>query len=318
MRIRVYLTAFAMLALVGCSASSPATSSTAPNATIAPGSFSIDQPAQGATVSQSHVDVSGRASPGSRIVRDISFAPDEEATAAADGAWTMSVELGEGSNDLVFRVGDDHSTEIHLRLTLLAISTGSPAPLPSIEPAPTATVKPQPTPAPTATPVPPPTFLTFGDGTFQVGTDVKPGTYRLRDAPLFCYWARLKGFDGTLGEIIANENLSDAFGVVTIKASDVGFESTGCDEWSSDLSQITSSKTHIDTDGTYIVGTDLAAGKWKSSGGDYCYWARLSGFSGTLSSIIANNNVLGGSTIVTIRSTDKGFTATGCGTWTRI
>ena len=145
----------------------------------------------------------------------------------------------------------------------------------------------------------------------------RAGTYRLRDPADFCYWARLKGFTGDLGDILANDNVVGAYAVVTISKTDKGFESNGCGEWSSDLSRVTASKTRLDTDGTFIVGTDLSAGVWKSTGGDYCYWARVKGFGGTLNDILANNNVLGGSTIVTIKSTDKGFITRGCGSWVR-
>jgi hypothetical protein len=69
--------------------------------------------------------------------------------------------------------------------------------------------------------------------------------------------------------------------------------------------------------GTFIVNTDIKPGTYRSSTGDGCYWARLSGFSGTLSNIIANDFRLSGRALVTIRSTDKGFQSSGCGTWTR-
>jgi hypothetical protein len=54
---------------------------------------------------------------GARIVRDISLAADTEATADATGKWSMQVSLSEGSNDLVFRVGDDRTTEVRLAVT---------------------------------------------------------------------------------------------------------------------------------------------------------------------------------------------------------
>ena len=41
------------------------------------------------------------------------------------------------------------------------------------------------------------------------------------------------------------------------------------------------------TDGTYLVGTDMEAGSYKSPGGKGCYWARLKDDSGQ--NIIANN-----------------------------
>jgi hypothetical protein len=67
-------------------------------------------------------------------------------------------------------------------------------------------------------------------------------------------------------------------------------------------------------DGTYIVGTDILPGTYRSSGDNDCYWERLSGFSGSESDIIAN----GSNSIITIKNTDKGFDTSGCGTWTII
>ncbi len=64
------------------------------------------------------------------------------------------------------------------------------------------------------------------------------------------------------------------------------------------------------------MGTDIAPGKYRTAGGSGCYWARLKNFTGTTDGIIANDNVTG-STIVTIASTDKGFTSSDCGTWTK-
>jgi hypothetical protein len=144
-----------------------------------------------------------------------------------------------------------------------------------------------------------------------------PGTYRIREPASFCYWARLSGFGGTLGEVIANGNELNAYAVVTIAKSDKGFESNGCGEWTSDLSQIQADRQSITTDGTYIVGTDILRGTWHSTGGDGCYWARLKGFSGQLGDIIANDNVPSGPTVVSVASSDAGFTVTRCGTWTR-
>lgn len=166
--------------------------------------------------------------------------------------------------------------------------------------------------APTATPTP--AYAHFDDGTFQVGKDIQPGTYRTRAASSGCYYARLKGFGGTVDDIIANNN-TDAPAVVTIAASDKGFESRDCGTWTQNLSQITTSKTTFD-DGIFIVGTDITPGTYKNTGAQGCYYARLSGFGGTLDEIIANDNV-DTSTIVTIAASDKGFESNGCGTWTK-
>lgn len=175
-----------------------------------------------------------------------------------------------------------------------------------------ATAAPTATRGPTATPTP--SYAHFDDGTFQVGKDVQPGTYRTRAGSSGCYYARLKGFGGTVDDIIANNN-TDAPAVITISASDKGFESQNCGTWTKDLSQITTSKTTFD-DGIFIVGTDITPGTYKNTGGQNCYYARLSGFGGSLDEIIANNNI-DTSTIVTISASDKGFESNGCGTWTK-
>ncbi|MEO7021351.1 MAG: hypothetical protein ABI234_14430 [Ktedonobacteraceae bacterium] len=161
---------------------------------------------------------------------------------------------------------------------------------------------------------PKPSFVTFGDGTFTVGKDIQAGTYRTRTGSSGCYYARLKGFGGTIGEIISNDT-TGAPAIVTIAASDKGFQSTNCGTWTADLSAITSSKTTF-PDGTYFVGTDIAPGTYKSSGQSGCYYARLSGFGGTIGEITSNNTT-DTAAIITIAPSDKGFTSTGCGTWTK-
>ena len=155
----------------------------------------------------------------------------------------------------------------------------------------------------------------FGDGTFQVGSDVQPGTYRTRESSSGCYYARLGGFSGEFEDILANGNATGP-AIVTIEPTEAGFESNGCGTWTSDLSAITESKTSFD-EGAYIVGTDIEPGTYRNSGSSGCYYARLGGFSGDLENIIANGNA-DASTVVTIEPTDVGFESNGCGTWTRL
>jgi hypothetical protein len=88
------------------------------------------------------------------------------------------------------------------------------------------------TPAPvtvtvTTTPAP---QIAFRDGTYRIGADIAPGTYRSVATSDSCYWERLSGFGGTLNEIIANY-----FGIgptiVAIAPTDAGFRSAGCGGW---------------------------------------------------------------------------------------
>jgi hypothetical protein len=67
----------------------------------------------------------------------------------------------------------------------------------------------------------------FGDGTYRVGEQVKPGTYVARDVD-GCYWER----QDRNGETIDNNFTNSAKRVqVTIRASDYGFSTRGCGTW---------------------------------------------------------------------------------------
>jgi hypothetical protein len=153
----------------------------------------------------------------------------------------------------------------------------------------------------------------FGEGQKIVGTDIQAGTYRSAGGT-GCYWQRVSGFGGTLGEILANDNAAGPT-IVTIAPTDKGFSSQRCGQWIPLGGPVTASPTAPFGAGTFVVGKDIAAGTWRSNGTTSCYWARLKGFSGQLGEIIANDNVTG-SAIVTIAASDTGFTSARCGTWT--
>ncbi|MEU5434500.1 hypothetical protein AB0G73_14150 [Streptomyces sp. NPDC020719] len=90
-----------------------------------------------------------------------------------------------------------------------------------------------PTPTPSETKIAPAGEIP-GDGTYVVGKDIKPGTYRTNgpedDAFPNCYWARLSGTSGEFNEIIANANTAGPT-TVTISAADRAFQTTGCQTW---------------------------------------------------------------------------------------
>ena len=79
--------------------------------------MTIESPRDGEQVSTKEVTVIGLAPPGIKITRDISFFPDPHATADSTGHWAIAVSLNEGNNDLVFRIGDDRSTDQRIRIT---------------------------------------------------------------------------------------------------------------------------------------------------------------------------------------------------------
>jgi hypothetical protein len=154
----------------------------------------------------------------------------------------------------------------------------------------------------------------FRDGSHVVGTDIQPGTYRTWPGSRGCFWSRLSGFSGEIGDIIAN-GAENGPAVVTIGASDKGFDSKRCGLWVPGLPAITESPTESFGDGTYVVATDIASGTWRSDSPSECYWSRLRGFGGGIHDIIANGVH---KNIVTISATDKGFQSKRCGSWTRM
>ena len=169
-----------------------------------------------------------------------------------------------------------------------------------VAPPPTATRTRTPTPRPTATrtrtPTPRPTVPPLRPGTYRVGIEIPPGIYiGLAGQGIWnsCYWERLKDLKGTLGSILANENVEGLF-YVEILPSDKAF-STDCVV--RPIGQVPPPSDFFESlpPGMYLVGRDIAPGLYKgqASRGDWCYWERLSSARGDLRSIIANENAEG-------------------------
>jgi hypothetical protein len=122
-------------------------------------------------------------------------------------------------------------------------SAAKPAPAPTVTVTVTQTVAAAAAPAVTVTaaaapaepakePAPAPGDSFAGSGTYLVGDDIQPGTYKTAGPGSLgmCYWERDKDSSGGFDSIIANENLKGQ-GVVTIKSSDKVFKTTGCQAW---------------------------------------------------------------------------------------
>lgn len=75
---------------------------------------------------------------------------------------------------------------------------------------------------------------TFGDGTWEVGKDIAPGTYKttVPADSSNCYWEREKSLDGSFDSVITNDNVNaGGHASVTIRSTDKGFKSDGCGTW---------------------------------------------------------------------------------------
>jgi hypothetical protein len=157
-----------------------------------------------------------------------------------------------------------------------------------------------------------------GDGEFEVGTDIKPGTYRTTgNTDGMCYWERAKDASGEMDSLLANDNVTGT-SYVTVKAGDKLFKSSDCNDWEAvDPKAKGTPATKMAGDGgMYRVGVDIAPGTYKSTGNedDMCYWERTKDAEHGLDSIIANNNV-SGSAVVKISASDTYFKTSGCTDW---
>ena len=95
----------------------------------------------------------------------------------------------------------------------------------------------------------------------------------------------------------------------------VGFQTFGCGQWRP-ISEIETPVTAI-TDGTWLVGREIAPGTYTASSPETCRWSRLSGFNGKTADVISSNDDVPDWTDVELKDTDAGFMSFGCGGWNR-
>lgn len=153
----------------------------------------------------------------------------------------------------------------------------------------------------------------FSDGTHVVGDDIEEGIYESDDEvePFGCYWERLSGLGGSLDEVIAN-GLTDYHEIVEVADTDEALTVEGCGDWY-ELEERDELFEQIPP-GTWALEFHIGPGRYRAQGGDACYWERLSGFSGELDDVIAND-LPSGAPVVDIDEDDVGFRSLGCGTW---
>ncbi|WP_265521830.1 hypothetical protein [Oerskovia flava] len=152
-------------------------------------------------------------------------------------------------------------------------------------------------------------------GTYAVGSGIAPGTY-VSSGGDFCYWERRSSAGSSFSGIIAND-IGDGQRIVTIKSTDRYFMTDDCGSWTR-LVALGSPRTTMPGDGIQAVGIHIRPGLYTTAGSsDGCYWAVLSGFSGSFNDILENDFAYGRQ-YVEIFSSDVGFESSGCGTWTRV
>ena len=159
----------------------------------------------------------------------------------------------------------------------------------------------------------------FGPGQYRVPTDIPAGRY-YSDPANGCHFQRVRSFGGTPSESIVDTIINFDAGqwIVDVLPADGGFVTdANCGFWFTTPRR--GLLTSI-TPGMWIVGAQITPGTYRANNSTPgCYWQRVSNFSGASDAVIANAFVTSsGVQLVTIASTDAGFSATvECGTWTQ-
>ena len=70
----------------------------------------------------------------------------------------------------------------------------------------------------------------YGDGIHAVGHDLQPGTYHTEGGEQVCDWERLSDLTGSNAAVLAI-NAQHGPQTVQVLATDAGFQTDGCCEW---------------------------------------------------------------------------------------
>lgn len=134
---------------------------------------------------------------------------------------------------------------------------------------------------------------TWSDGTYEVGVDIPAGLYKSTEDSGTGYWQISKDASGEFDSIIANDN---TVGQCYLELADGQFLTlNGITVADANLLKPDELATADIAPGVYLVGTDIAAGKYKGipNGEDWAYWQVSTSPNGELSSIKANANPAG-------------------------
>ena len=161
----------------------------------------------------------------------------------------------------------------------------------------------------------------FGDGVWFVGAEVPPGRYRATGASDDCWWELNDAVFTDPGPPLSHgrshvrvAGWDPVVSVVDIDPSEHAFSSSGCGTWTTDLTPLVTPGEPFG-DGTFLVGSELAPGRYRASGSpDSCRWdlwdSALRG-----SDPPTREYHIGDRTIVDIGPDDEALASQGCGTW---
>jgi hypothetical protein len=154
--VRIALLVITALAVGACSKTGATT-----GASYRPSDLHISYPADGATVATADIVVRGTAPAGAEVRRTVALASDPSTTADGSGAWSMSVNLKLGTNQLKFHLAGLSDIIVNITYDPSATPATSQSLGPTLAsdtPTAGATVAPSPSASATSSPAPTPTL----------------------------------------------------------------------------------------------------------------------------------------------------------------
>jgi len=169
-----------------------------------------------------------------------------------------------------------------------------------------------------AFPSDPPSPGAFGDGTYRVNADIKPGRYFTRGTSEDCEYGRKSNApppdDLIGGKIFA----AGGQWIVDVQPTDAWFQTFDCGLWSTTPNGGLQSQFGA---GMWLVGSQVAPGRYRSNGspGAACTWSRLADLRNTIYSANAQGMTPAGVPVsVTIAPDDVAFESHNCSAWTSV
>ncbi len=205
-------------------------------------------------------------------------------------------------------------------------TTAAPIPTTSSPAAPEATARTTTTVAPGTTVPPTSTILTatsttlppapesFGDGTHMVGADIQAGRYEALEPGDACSWQRLSGLSGEYRDVLADGNPQHRT-IIDVLADDVAVVTSGCGTWTG-FQPFDDPLTEFGP-GTWAIGEQILPGTYSAPGGAGCFWATVTGFDGSQTSISAIARPESGPVVVALTTDNTGFVSDNCGNFSQ-
>lgn len=156
-------------------------------------------------------------------------------------------------------------------------------------------------------------------GTVRVGSTLTARPNAWAPSPSFSYqwYANGKPISGATRSTF--KLTPNQFGTtITVKVTGKRSTYVTASRTSKATGKVVAPQPTLRSDGIYRVGSDIQPGTYVAPNIDSCYWERRSSAGTSFGGIIANDFVPSGRVIVTISASDRYFSTSRCGAWTRL